>query len=377
MKKTVCIIQPRLPAYRVPVFEALRDSLSAQEIGLGLVYSKAAGAEALRKDEGDLDWATVVPNRRWSLGDIELSWQPALRHAAAADLIIVPHENRFLLNYLLLLRKPFTGQKLAFWGHGANMHHLNSPRIRDRWKSVLLKLPDWWFGYTNLSRDILIQSGFSGEKITVVQNAVDTGDVRRCAAQVTEDDLKALRKKLRLSGRHVGVFCGSLYPGKRIDIVVAAAKQVRKRIRDFELVIIGTGPEEAVAVEASRQDSWIHFAGRRQGYEKVLYMKLGQLLFLPYIVGLAILDAFALGIPLLTMDNGSHSVEIAYLRNSINGIMTNNTVDAFADAAVALLNDPAKMKAMSGQCLSDSETYTVAKMVENFTEGIASCLAGA
>lgn len=74
MKKTVCIIQPRLPAYRVPVFEALRDSLSAQEIGLGLVYSKAAGAEALRKDEGDLDWATVVPNRRWSLGDIELSW---------------------------------------------------------------------------------------------------------------------------------------------------------------------------------------------------------------------------------------------------------------------------------------------------------------
>jgi glycosyltransferase involved in cell wall biosynthesis len=372
MKKTVSLIQTRLPHYRVQVFDFLRTILKEKDIELKLIHSAVSGSEKLRKDEGNLAWATIVPIKTYRIGSIELIWQSALKQLCDSSLVIIPQENRLLLNYLLFMRKPFVRQKLALWGHGKNMTSDNC--FRDRWKSFFGSLPDWWFGYTELTRETLTKAGYPESQITIFQNSIDTKELRHHAAQVKDGDIENLRKTLSMTGKHVGVFCGSIYAGKRLDFIIEAAIKIREKVHDFELVIIGTGPDESVAVSASTKYNWVYFVGQKNGFEKVLYLKLGDVFLLPYIVGLAIVDAFTLGLPLMTMDNSTHSPEVDYLKHNINGIITGNSVNAFATAAVALLQDPVRLKAMSEQCLKAANHLTAENMAMNIANGIVACL---
>src|SRR5689334_9127865 len=110
----VLVVQRQLPAYRLPFFSLLRERLAALGIDLSLVVGPA---KSVRRDQGDLDWAVRSGNRVASVKGREVVWQPVLRAAHAADLVIVEQANRLLANYVLLA----LGARVAFWGHGANL----------------------------------------------------------------------------------------------------------------------------------------------------------------------------------------------------------------------------------------------------------------
>lgn len=374
MTKTVSIIQTRLTHYRVPLFQKLREGLAKYGIHLDLIHGHAKGSEAKKNDDGYLEWAIPVDNLSLKLGGVEILWQPALKYLKKSDLVIVTQENRLLMNYLLLARKVLNHQKIAFWGHGKNFQNSTPKDPKEIFKRFFLNKPDWWFAYTALTEKILLNAKFPASKITVLNNAIDTNELRIFAKSITEDNLCSLRNELGITGKHVGIFCGSLYPGKRIDILIEAARQVRKRINDFELVVIGAGPDEYLVNEAIKALPWIHYVGPRFGYEKVLFIKLGQVFMLPYIVGLAILDSFTLGIPIVTMIDGNHSPEIAYLQPDKNGIITSNSIEDYVNAICVLFNDPDKYSSIVEQCLVDANRYTIENMVNNFTRGILACL---
>jgi glycosyltransferase involved in cell wall biosynthesis len=374
MKKTVSIIQTRLTHYRVPLFQKLRESLANYEIGLNLIHGHAKGSEAKKNDAGYLEWAIQLENVTLKLGRTEVVWQPALNYIKYSDLVIVSQENRILLNYLLLVRKVLNHQKIAFWGHGKNFQIANPRHPKEVFKRFFLNKPDWWFAYTVLTEKILLNAKYPASEITVLDNAIDTSELKAFAKSISEDKLCSLRNDLGITGKRVGIFCGSLYSGKRIDILIAAARQVRSRINDFELVVIGAGPDDYLVKEAVKALPWIHYVGPRFGYEKVLFMKLGQVFLLPYAIGLAILDSFALGIPIITMIDGNHSPEIAYLRPETNGIITGNSIEEYANAICILFNDHDKHRAIVEQCLADANRYTIENMAANFTDGIVKCL---
>lgn len=374
MKRSVAIIQTRLTHYRVPLFEGLKTSLQGYNVELKLICSESSFDGKERKDEGYLDWSTIVAAKHLQLGGVELFWQSALKHIADSDLIIVPQENRLVLNYLLFIRKFFVNKKLAFWGHGKNMQAENTNWFKDQWKSLFLTLPDWWFGYTNITKNILLNAGFPESKITVVQNAIDNVELKMHASQVKPSEIEELKRALGISGGSVGIFCGSIYAGKRMNMCLDIVKRIKACVNDFEFVIIGSGPEQKLAADAAKENKWIHYVGPKHGYEKALHLKLGKFLLLPYSTGLAILDSFILGIPAVIMDNGSHGPERAYLENNINGIIAKD-VNALIGSVADLLSDPLKMKAMSEQCLTCGDCYTIEKMINNFSSGILSCLA--
>jgi glycosyltransferase involved in cell wall biosynthesis len=275
---------------------------------------------------------------------------------------------------LLLAKRIFNNQKIAFWGHGKNFQNPNPKNPKELFKRFFLNKPDWWFAYTDITKNIIINANYPASKITVLNNAIDTSELKSISYSITEEKLNILRNELGIKGQHMGIFCGSLYPGKRIDILIEAAKMVRKQIKDFEIVVIGAGPDEYVVKEEAKVSPWLHFVGPRFGYEKVLFMKLGQVFLLPYIVGLAILDSFALGIPIVTTKNGNHSPEIEYLRSGENGIVTGNSIDEYANAICNIFNNPEKHRAMVRQCLADANFYTIENMAANFTDGILKCL---
>src|SRR6266536_4368128 len=63
-------------------------------------------------------------------------------------------------------------------------------------KRVASRLPHWWFAYTEGSRARVEALGFSPERITVVQNAVDTAGLRRLRSEPADGEVRPVAAML-------------------------------------------------------------------------------------------------------------------------------------------------------------------------------------
>ena len=124
--------------------------------------------------------------------------------------MIIPQEYALLLNYLLLAQRAIDHRKVAYWGHGVTPQLRPGTAAREMWKRAFLGCVDWWYAYTDLTREYLISAAFPADRITVVNNTIDTTTVRQWAASLTHDEIDARRRALGLPSDRVGVFCGSL-----------------------------------------------------------------------------------------------------------------------------------------------------------------------
>lgn len=362
--------------YRVPLFETLRSRLAEQGITLRVVYGTPTAAEAGRDDSGILPWGIEVPCRYLTMGRSQLVWQHIPRNILEVqDLVIIPHENMLLANYLLLLARCYRkNARLAFWGHGANFQSRTDNGIRDRLKAWTARQVDWWFAYTTASVEKVVASGFDPERITCLNNAVDVGALSKWQGTVTAHERQTLLLKLGLGGGRLAVFIGGLYREKRLAFLFAVADELRRRLPDFELLIIGNGPQGDLVRDFAAARPWCRWVGVRHGRDKALYASLGQVMLNPGLVGLNVLDSFAFGLPLLTTDCDIHSPEIAYLRSGRNGIMTADDPEEYVASAERVLTDVRFREELAGNCRADANRYTLDNMAENFTAGILAAL---
>lgn len=375
MAASVLIVQRRLTHYRVPLFERLRGLLEDQNVILHLAYGQPTAKESSKRDSAELDWATRAPNRYISVGNNYICYQHIPQQLVRnSQLVVVTQENRLLANYVLSVRRQLSDLKLALWGHGANFQGHDRRSWRESFKRWFSRHVDWWFTYTALSSEIVVANGFPRNKITCLNNTIDTGAFLRFRRQLLPDRIEAQKRKLGVVGAPVGVFLGSMYAEKRIDFLQAAADVLHARIPSFKLIAIGDGPqrEQFTAWAASRD--WVRFLGPMTGEEKILCLAAGDVLLNPGLVGLVILDSFCAELPIITTDCGIHSPEIAYLENWSNGVMTENSIERFVDATVALLSRSEQLESLRAGCRSSAELYSIDNMAKNFSDGILQAL---
>jgi glycosyltransferase involved in cell wall biosynthesis len=371
----VVVAQHRLLHYRLAFFDRLHERCATRGIELRLVHGQPSQAEALKKDVGELSWADVVRNRFARLGGRDLLWQPYPRALRDADLVVLMQENRILSNYpwLLRLRGP-RNQKIAYWGHGRNLQSTAPAGLRERWKRWFVRRVDWWFAYTERTRQILLSDGFEAQRITVLDNAIDNEQFARDLAAV--DGARRAQCLARIGaapGDPIGLYCGSLYPDKRLDLLIDAGDLIREREPRFRLVVVGDGSSRAQVTEAARTRDWLHWVGMQRGVEKAAWFSIANAYLSPGAVGLHVLDAFCAGIPMITTDSALHGPEIAYLESGRNGFVVSADARAFADAYLQAI-EPARFAAIRQAAFRDAQRYTLDNMVERFIEGIEKCL---
>jgi glycosyltransferase involved in cell wall biosynthesis len=326
-------------------------------------------------DEGSLPWAHRVTNQWRRVRGVDLLWQPLPRGLRIADLLILMQENRILSNYPLLLSRRWRKGRLGYWGHGANLQSRNPRGLRERWKRFLLRRVDWWFGYTEATTRLLCEAGFPADRITCLNNATDTRGFREAVEGISPEALAAARRRWSLSeSAAVGLFCGSLYPDKRLDLLISASDYIRARIPSFTLLILGDGPSRPLLECASRTRPWVHWAGVQRGGEKAIFYRLAHVVLNPGAVGLHVLDACAAGLPLLSTASALHGPEVAYLEPGLNGLLEGDTPEGFGAAVVALLQDPRRRETMSSAALAAASRFSLEEMVRRFVAGIQACL---
>lgn len=375
--KKVAIIQRVLPHYRVAFFHGLREALVQEGIELELFYGQEYPGTVPKTVDLNVDWAHRLENHYSTLLGVELVWQPCLKPLRDADLVIMEQANRLLINYLLLFSRWINKRpKLAYWGHGRNMQADASRNWRESFKRLLTNSVDWWFAYTAMSAKTVISGGFPAEKITLVQNTIDATALNRAADALSAARLDGLRAELGIEASDkVGVFCGGMYADKKLDFLLEACEAIHARVPDFHVVLIGNGPEQGKVEAAAARWSWVHYVGPVYGPDRVTYFKLGSALLMPGLVGLAIVDSFVTETPIFTTDLPLHSPEVAYLQDGINGMMTDFSVKAYADAVAAYLEDGAAQEKLKRGCAESARLYTLENMVANFAAGIKNCLA--
>jgi glycosyltransferase involved in cell wall biosynthesis len=368
-QRTVLIAPGHIPHYRSKFYELLTQYAAGAGIRLKIAAARAVPANIL---PGNAPGLIDAPMRK--LGP--LTWQNTLTPSARCDLVIAQQEAKYVSNYLLQTKRLFSPQKFAFWGHGKNFQSKSSHSLGETIKRHTALWCDWWFAYNAASAAVVKELGFPGERITLVNNSIDTNALIATRSALPPAAIESAQATLGIDSKNVAIYTGGLYEEKRIPFLLEAAAKVRAQLPDFHLIIIGGGPQKDLVAEAARNNVWIHYLGPKNDAEKLPYWAISKVSLIPGAVGLGILDAFALGVPLITSRTFGHGPEIAYLKPGINGVMVEeaNDPNAYAAAVVHLLRNDKQRASMIQAGLRECETLNIESMARNFAEGIEAAL---
>jgi glycosyltransferase involved in cell wall biosynthesis len=369
----VLIIQAEMKHYRVPFFEGLYAALQRDGIELTVLYSNSNLIQELRKDSAELD--RPVGRRvtgRWFFN--RFLYQSVWKEVFASDLVIVGSEVKFLINPMLILMSKLGLKTVAFWGLGPNRHPDRSPFVE--WiKQHFFTCADWYFAYTDSIAEYLKKKGMPARKVTNVQNATDTDELKELIAKIPQED--AIRAKEGLTGSQksqIGLYCGVLAGIKALPLLLSAARLVKAKYPEFHLVMIGDGPDRSWLQSAIAGEPWIHYLGFKNHEEGALYYKMADVFLLAGTVGLAVVDSFAAGLPLIATQLTTHPPEISYVVHGYNGYLASHEANALANAIVEVLSNPALKEQLRQGAVESGEKYTMGAMVDNFRLGVKQCL---
>jgi glycosyltransferase involved in cell wall biosynthesis len=370
----VLIIEPQMKQYRIPFFMKLHTALESSGIDLRVAYSAPIGSDVSKGDSCDLSPPIGIKVKVYQLLGGKLLFQPLLRQVADADLVIVDQANKHILNSILVGLSRLKLKKVGFWGHGRNRQG-RSTSFQEQLKRHTVSWVDWWFAYTSGVREYIKNLGMSDYRITTVNNSIDTSEFRRSLGKVTASEIQSVRGVLGIDEKAIaGLYCGSLYPDKHLDFLLEAAALIHAKVPAFRLLVLGDGPEFPKVASAARKNPFIAAIGPCFGSRKACYFRLASVFLMPGLVGLAIVDAFTAGLPLITTNVPIHSPEIEYLEDGVNGFMVKSDLSAYADCVAHLITSPDLLRRMSEDALRSAAKYSIESMVENFHAGIVQCL---
>ena len=373
--KRVLIIEAQIKRYRKPFYERLNNALYREDVQLKVVYSAPSSAEERKHDNCDLPQEYGVKIKGYWFGKERFLFQPAFREIASADLVVVDQANRFILNHFLIPLSFFKLKRTAFWGLGEN-RQADRSRFSEWYKERTLNWVDWWFAYTAGTARYLQEHGVFPAKITAVQNSVDTRDIQMCVKNLSVNARRALRAELSIGpSAPVGIFIGMLHKVKSIPFLILAGEKIRQTIPEFQLIVVGGGPDEEEIRRTAAHLPWVHFVGPKFGEQKSQLLAISDVFLLPGRAGLAILDGFAAALPLIATRRFIHGPEMEYFEERRNGLMTSPDSEAYAEAVAQLLSNPINLQRLREGAANSAEKYSMEAMVENFKRGIVQCLA--
>lgn len=374
-KFTVSIILFRMFHYRIDFLNLLREKLSENDIALNVYYGKPSDESLRRKDSERLLWGKEITSKVITISGKEVMLQLPPLSTVKSDLVIAMHENRLLINYFFQLFRPLLKMKFAFWGHGQNFQSNNLDGMRERLKRKLVHQSDWYFAYTDLSRNALISADYPENKITVFNNTIDSKKFRSALQEVTPSKKNEFLAQLGISQNAcVGLFCGSIYPLKRPEELIECVLRIRQSIDNFHLIVIGAGSDAPLFEKASQEYEWIHFLGMQKGEQKSKAYSACHVILNPGLVGLNVVDAFSAGKVFVTMEANFHSPEVSYIKNGENGIMTTHSIDDYSQEVISLLQDEKRREMIETRSRETADEISLENMVDRFVDGVKSAL---
>lgn len=305
MNELVAITQPYVPAYRVPLFNAVAASLAPHGLDLKVYSARPTGMQAKRGDTSSGPWHEEITTKDLKVGRWTIQHRTAPREMRSAAVLISELEALNVTAWRDIVRKRPT----VLWGHGKGFVN-DTGSVSDYVESVLASRADHVMTYSSAGRDYLIQSGrVDASSITAIGNSTDTATLRAA----TERGLAGAAGKARTS-RHA-LYVGGLDQSKRIDFLLDAYEEGLRLDPDLRLTIVGKGEEGGLVHAQAKQHVGLRYIPEARGDELAKIGIDADAMWIPGRVGLVAVDALAMGLPVHTTDYPYHAPEIGFLQN--------------------------------------------------------------
>lgn len=368
----VAIIQPWLPQYRVPFFEDVIRKSAALGIDIHVFHGRPPRSMDSRGDDVVAEWATELPTRFFSFGGRTLSWKSLslLRHNGPYELVIVEQALKNIETYIIPLLR--CTKRLAFWGHGRTYTE-QSTKLMERLKQLLTGCGSWFFAYTAGGARAVISKGFASDRVTVLNNSVDTTALQKDISQLDASVVSGFKCQNDLLN-HTALYIGALDSGKRIPWLIRAAIVAHELDPTFRLLVVGDGHDRRFVEDAATIHDWIIYCGPMFGSSKALPLAACDIIVMPGRVGLAAVDGFAAERPIVTTQWPWHAPEFEYLIDGANSVITYDDELAYGQAIVSLLEDEDRLLLLRRGCKESAEKYSIEHMTEHFIQGVLKSL---
>ncbi|CDQ46942.1 glycosyltransferase family 4 protein [Mycolicibacterium neoaurum] len=359
-QKSIWIIQPYVPTYRVAFFEHLADRLRRQGIDLHVAAGSPTGEQAERGDSVRPDWLVPIATRKIGPAVLSLAW-PHYRHSEA---VIFPHQGTWLeLNVLLFFRRfIFRSGRVGVWGHIAS--YIADANCLDaaieRWQ---LRRTDRVLAYTDGGAEYARAVGLDQSQITVLANSIDTGELEAALDSIESEEVKQFQFRFDLDPKSTVAYIGGLDKSKRVDILVEALEDLWDEDPSIRVLIGGRGADSGLLEFAEKRGQVIllGYVGPR---EKALIARTARLLVNPGRVGLIAVDALLMGLPIVTASRKYHAPEIEYLTEGETLFFSAETGLDLARTICSLLREPPSKSAVQKLPTLDNFVSNYVRAVE-------------
>ncbi len=371
--KSVLIVQPKIPEYRIPFFQALQS----KGLETGVFYRILSAEPTPNLPFGNQNSTEALPlffstkSRKLTLGDREILFQTIPFGFRNSDLIIAEHAIRNVMTYKwAFFSRP---KKFALWGHGKTYTKRKS-RFEEFVKNRLVLRSDWFFGYTPQGVEEVVGKGFSRDQTTIVFNSTDTERLNLLISQTSTSEIEVFRKMHELHDGPTCVFIGTFEESKRLDFLLESLISIHNQIPKFQMLFFGEGPQIDLILSAVRQYPYIKYLGKAKEETKALVAGFADCILMPGRVGLIAVDSLTLGLPIVTTNWPWHAPEFEYLSHRRNAIIAEDKLAEYSKAVCDLLNDSAELESLRKNCYLDSTEFGIEKMATNFHLGVNSIL---
>jgi glycosyltransferase involved in cell wall biosynthesis len=289
-----------------------------------------------------------------------------------ADLVVCELASGVLENYSLAI---WHKGGLASWGHGyattTKPHRVDT--ALERW---LMRRSTVFFAYTDKGKKKALESGLPESRVVVLGNTVDTTGLRSAMQQVATNESLGTPNAWGVRDEDtVCVFLGALDRSKRLDFLIGAGDIVSRGMPSFRLLIAGDGPEREVVLKAARERPYVRYVGRVGDVEKAQLAAIARLMLNPGRVGLNAVDSFVMRTPIVTTDWPLHAPEFDYLRDDVNALIVEDSIEKYSRAVLDLLQDEERMAKLEEGCSAAASELTMESLVDRFAQGIVQALA--
>jgi len=363
-------VQPFVPTYRRPLFDAIGMRLAAENLRLEVWHDFPKGRVAARGNAASGEWSSPIRQHRLSIGRRNVTYRNVRERSRGAVAVVAGLASTNLETYGLAFDPRVN---LMLWGHGKNFTARNNPvdAKLERW---LTKRSSHLFTYTDEGKQHLVEHGVPHSRVTVVYNSTDTESLRHARSAVTEAEISAIRQRYQLGQARVALFVGAFDGPKRLPFLIEALDEVHRTHPELITLLAGAGPDEETLREAASTRPYVQVIGRLDAAGLAGMSHVAELIVMPGRVGLVAVDALALGLPIVTTEYPFHAPEASYLTSGHDSLWTKFEVGAYADGISNLLENDAELHRLARNARATGVGFSVDQSAQHFVSGIMSGL---
>lgn len=294
-QKKICVILNIGPHYRYPIYKKMDEDLNC-DFYIGDYVQTSLNVFDYKRLKGH---KRTLHNKYfgrfyWQRHSVGLIFKPYLCYVLTGELYC-------LSTWLILFLAKIFGKKTVAWTHG---WYGRESFLKKQVKKIFFALFDKIMVYGEYAIDLMLQEGFSSEKLYCIANSLDS------------DKEKALRETLHPSNIYSDyfqnifptiIYCGRIQKVKKLEELIDSVRVLKEEGVNVNVVIVGKDDEGI----------YLEDYAKACGVEKQLWLYgpcyddrvLAELFYNAHVcvspgnVGLTAIHSLSFGCPVVTHDN--------------------------------------------------------------------------